>query len=78
MKNIRPKITIDYEQSFDRDVRLTVAPDDINPEWTVVHEKILGENYSNRHILSIPNESLNDLIQALTIYRNNLKELNHT
>jgi hypothetical protein len=71
---IRPKITVDYD-CYDIKARLTIAPNDDNPEWTIFHEKVLDHKSGNRMLFTVPNDSLDDLIQALTIYRNNLKEI---
>jgi hypothetical protein len=75
--NVRSKITVDMD--YDGDIgRLTIAPDDDNDRWTVFHHRILteyGEGSANRHILSLPNSALNDLIRALTLYRDNVNSL---
>lgn len=71
MTNIRPKISVDYEV-HDLLVRLVIAPDDEYPESTILHEKVLTSKTS-RPLFSIPNSSLDDLIDALIIYRDNLR-----
>ena len=75
--NIRPKVTVDYKQG-DLKVRHTIAPNDNNPEWTVFHERALydDKDTENHYLFTIPNDSLNDFIRALTIYRDNLNQLN--
>lgn len=71
MTNIRPKISVDYKV-HDTYVRLVIALDDEYSESTIMHEKILTSKTS-RPLFSIPNSSLDDLIDALIIYRDNLK-----